>query len=142
MRLPAAASDADTLSPLQLAFVGDAVYGLMVRTHLLEADRKVRSLHQDATGRVNAAAQSDALSHIAPILTESEADLVRRSRNVHAKHPAPRSATSADYTASTALEALFGYLYVSGQENRLRSLFDIICARQQEEHHAGNCAQG
>lgn len=124
------------MSPLQLAYLGDSVYDLLVRTHLLKAGRKLRVLHQDATLRVNAAAQAKALDAIAEQLTQEEADLVRRGRNVHARHQAPRSATTAEYSASTALEALFGYLYLCGRMDRLRWLFDIICATQQEEADA------
>lgn len=130
------AVDADALTPLQLAYVGDAVYDLLVRTHLLRKDRKLRLMHTDATARVNAAAQARALEAIAAMLTEEESDLVRRSRNAHAKHAAPKSSTCAEYVASTALEALFGYLYLSGREERMRMLFHAICDHEQEVVHA------
>lgn len=134
--LGATDNDPGAMSPLQLAYVGDSVYDLMVRTHLLKADRKLRVLHHDATCLVNAAAQARALAAITGQLTEEEADLVRRGKNAHARHQAPRSATTADYSASTALEALFGYLYISRQEERLRALFDIICGARKEEANA------
>ena len=134
--LGATDNDPGAMSPLQLAYVGDSVYDLMVRTHLLKADRKLRVLHHDATCLVNAAAQARALAAIMGQLTEEEADLVRRGKNAHARHQAPRSATTADYSASTALEALFGYLYISRQEERLCALFDIICGARKEEANA------
>lgn len=133
---PRTAADVAAFSPLQLAYIGDSVYDLLVRTDILKADAKMHRLHQSATQRVNAAAQARALKAITEYLTEEEADLVRRSRNAHAKHQAPRSSSCAEYNAATALEALLGYLYLSGQMERLHTLFLTIRDAKQEDVHA------
>lgn len=113
------------MNPLQLAYVGDTVWELLIRTRLLYQGRNVRNMHQSAVANVNARAQAQALERLGGHLTEAEADIVRRGRNVHARHHAPRHQEAADYQAATALEALTGYLYVTGQEERLISLFQI-----------------
>lgn len=114
-----------TMSPLQLAYVGDSVYDLMVRGSLLKTNCKLRTMHQSATGKVNAVAQAKTLQRILPYLSDEEREYVRRGRNAHARHSAPKSATPADYAAATALETLFGYLYVQGMEDRLREIYEI-----------------
>ena len=113
------------MSPLQLAYVGDSVYDLMVRGSLLKTNCKLRTMHQSATGKVNAVAQAKTLQRILPYLSDEEREYVRRGRNAHARHSAPKSATPADYAAATALETLFGYLYVQGMEDRLREIYEI-----------------
>ena len=74
---------------------------------------------------VNAHAQSVAMDKIEPLLTDEERDVVRRGRNAHARHAAPKHQDPADYARSTALEALCGYLYLTGQEDRLLYLFAV-----------------
>lgn len=113
------------LNPLQLAHIGDTVWEMLVRTRLVYAGRNLRHMHQDAVAGVNAAAQARALGRIAELLSETEQDVVRRGRNSHARHPAPRHQDPADYQAATALEALMGYLYLTGQDERIRTLFDV-----------------
>lgn len=115
--------EAMMISPLRLAFVGDAVHALLVRTGLVFAGGKVGAMHRDAVQSVNAAAQADALGRIAGQLSETEASIVRRGRNAHAKHQAPRRARLSDYKQSTGLEALFGFLYLTGQYGRLQALY-------------------
>lgn len=113
------------LNPLQLAYIGDSVYDLLVRSRLLKDNFKLRTMHKNATGQVNAVAQAQTLQRILPYLNEPEKEYVRRGRNAHARHSVPKSATPADYAASTALETLFGYLYVCGQEDRIMELFEL-----------------
>jgi len=120
---PMAEEAARLLSPLQLAYLGDTVWELLIRSRLLYLGRNVRHMHQEAVAGVNAQAQAEALSRLTGMLTEAEEDIVRRGRNAHARHPAPRHQDPADYRAATALEALIGYLYVTGQEERLLHLF-------------------
>lgn len=120
-----------TLSPLQLAYIGDSVYDLMVRGSLLKNNCKLYAMHRRATERVNAVAQAQTLQLILPYLSEDELEYVRRGRNAHAKHSAPKSASPADYAASTGFETLFGYLYVQGKEDRLRELYEL-CRLQRE----------
>ena len=121
------------LNPLQLAYIGDAVWELMVRSRIIYKGRSARHVHKDAVACVNAHAQSEALHRIEAMLTEAEADIARRGRNAHAHHAAPKNQDAADYRAATALEALIGYLYLTGQEVRLLELFK--CS-QEEDHHA------
>ena len=118
------------LNPLQLAYIGDTVWDLLIRTRLLYRGRNLRHMHQDAVAHVNAAAQASALRKIEDLVTAAEGDILRRGRNAHARHPVPKNQDPADYSAATALEALIGYLYVTGQEARLLHLFDIS---QQED---------
>ena len=111
------------LNPLQLAYIGDAVWELLVRSRLIYQGRSARHVHKDAVKCVNAGAQAEAFRRIEPLLTEQEADVARRGRNAHAHHAAPKNQDAADYRAATALEALIGYLYLTGQEERLLTLY-------------------
>ena len=113
------------LSPLQLAFVGDSIHALMVRTRLMQVERRMNDMHKMATQHVNAVSQHKALEKLLPHLNQEEADIVRRGRNAHSKHGIPKSATVEDYSAATGLEALYGFLYMSGQLDRLREIDDI-----------------
>ena len=116
-------SRARMLNPLQLAYIGDAVWELIVRSRIIYKGRSARHVHKDAVACVNAHAQSEAFRRIEALLTEDEADIARRGRNAHAHHAAPKNQDAADYRAATALEALIGYLYLTGQEERLLTLF-------------------
>lgn len=130
---PMAPEKARLLNPLQLAYLGDSVWDLLIRSRLLYAGRNVHNMHRAATGSVNAGAQAQALERMAPLLSPEEAEIARRGRNAHARHPAPRNQNPADYQAATALEALVGFLYVTGQEERLLALFQ---RSQEEDTHA------
>lgn len=123
--LPMTETDARLLNPLKLAYVGDAVWELMVGTRLVLKGLSVRHIHKDAVAHVNAKAQAEALHRIIGRLTPAEEDIVRRGRNAHPHHAAPRNQELSDYQAATALEALVGYLYLTGQEDRLNLLFEI-----------------
>ena len=119
-------TDPDLLSPLTLAFIGDTVFDLLVRGNLvMQANRPVGKLHPLAAKRVCAAAQARDAQVIAPVLTEHEADIYRRGRNAHTGR-VPKSASSAEYHSATGLEALFGWLYLSGQDKRIEELFEHI----------------
>ena len=115
--------DARLLNPLQLAHLGDTVWEVMVRSRVTWARRNVRNMHKDAVACVNAQAQAAALKKIESLLTDAEADIVRRGKNTHAHHAAPKNQDPVDYQNATALEALMGYLYLTGQEDRIRGLF-------------------
>ena len=110
------------LSPLQLAYVGDAVHALMVRVKLIGDNLRVKDMHIAATRAVNAVSQSRALQQCMEILTEEEAAIVKRGRNAHAHHSAPKSASTQEYAGATGLEALLGYLYLIGNFERLEEL--------------------
>ena len=120
-------NDLQQLSMLALAHVGDGVYELMVRTRLCSSGlATAKSLHRETVARVRAPAQAQAAEILLPILTEAESDLYRRGRNAKV-HAIPKGADPKEYHAATALEALFGYLYLSGQTDRLSVLFQTIC---------------
>lgn len=122
---PMAEEKARMLSPLQLAYMGDTIWELLIRSRLIYRGLNVRHMHQGAVDGVNAAAQAAALASIADELTEAEAAIVQRGRNAHARHPSPKHQDPADYQAATALEALVGYLYLTGQDERLMTLFEL-----------------
>lgn len=114
------------ISVLGLAHVGDAVYELMVRTWLARIGRATaKGLHKASVGYVSAAAQAQAANKITAYLSEEELAVLRRGRNSRV-NSVPRSATREEYHTSTALEALFGYLYLSGKTERLNELFEKI----------------
>ena len=120
---PVEKTRAKQLNSVVLAFVGDAVYTLCVRTRLaLESGEKTGELNRRTAERVSAHGQSEALEAILPRLTEEEADIYRRGRN--AKKPTKsKNATVAEYVRSTGFEALLGYLYLTGQSERIEELF-------------------
>lgn len=118
--------DVNNLSPLTLAFMGDTVFDMFVRERLIcQANRPVNKLHNLASKTVNAASQAEAVKKIMDILTEEEQAVFRRGRNTHTNHKA-KNATEGDYHYATGFEALFGYLYLKSNIERLRELFDII----------------
>ena len=121
--LRCAEEEAYRYPPLVLAYVGDAVHDLMVRTGLAFSGESVRSMHGAATREVNAAAQAEGLGRIEGMLTEEEADVVRRGRNAHAHHGVPKRVKALDYARATGLEALFGFLYLTGRIDRLKMLY-------------------
>ena len=123
---PLSAEAARQFSPLTLAFLGDSVYEVMVRETLLrEANRPARELHTQAVAHVRAAFQANAAEQIAGMLTEEEADILRRGRNASGIS-VPKHATPADYRKATGLECLFGYLFLRGETQRLRMLFRTV----------------
>ena len=114
--------EARMLSPLQLAYVGDSVHALLVRTHLLHKNLLVRDMHRASNEAVSAVSQARELARLLPRLSEEEAAIVRRGRNAHPHHGAPKSASVGEYAEATGLEALLGYLYLTGQSGRIREL--------------------
>lgn len=118
--------DPRQLSPLNLAFVGDCVYEMMVRETLVcDANRPVNDLHRESVKYVSAAAQTEAFEKIKDALTEEETAQFKRGRNAKTGH-SPKSATDAQYHTATGVEALFGYLYLNGKIDRIRELFNVI----------------
>ena len=114
--------DIRTYSPLGLAFVGDAVYSLIVRTITIEqGNTKVEKLHSRVSDYARATYQSALAGVIAELLDEEEKDVYKRGRNARS-HAAPKSASTGDYHRSTGLEALIGYLYLAGKEERIMEL--------------------
>lgn len=110
------------ISPLTLAYIGDTVYDLYVRTNLvLTSDSTAHNLHVRATKTVCAKAQAAAAHRIMEELSEDELYIFKRGRNSH-MGTVPKHAEMADYRAATGLEALIGYLYLSGQDERLNEI--------------------
>ena len=119
-------ADVSSLSPLTLAFLGDTVFDLLVRSELVcEANRPVNALHQTASKRVCAKAQADGIRGIMDMLTEEEISIFKRGRNAHTGG-IPKHASSADYHYATGLESLFGWLYLKGETERIKQLFKAI----------------
>ncbi len=119
--------EAKQYSPLALAFIGDSVYEIMVREHiLLSANMPASELHSIKIKRVCAAYQAAAIELIMPTLNEKEITIYKRGRNATG-NSVPKNGNAADYHKATGLEALFGYLHLTGNTNRLQELFDMIC---------------
>ncbi len=117
-------AEAGLLHPLQLAYIGDTVWDMLVRTKLLGLGFTAHHMHEKAVKQVNAAAQARALDILSAYLNDEETEIARRGRNAHAHHPTPKNQRSADYAAATGLEALFGYLYITEQDQRVHELFE------------------
>ena len=113
------------LSAGTLAFVGDAVYGLLVRERLSETNRPSGELHRLSVVFVNANAQAEAFKIIEQVLTEKELSEYKHGRNLHTNN-VPKQSTVAQYHSATGLEALFGYLHLSGRTDRVNELFELI----------------
>ncbi len=114
------------LSNLGMAHLGDGVYELMVRSHLCLSGRSTnKGLHKAAVGYVSAPAQAAAVKVVLPLLTPEEAEVFRRGRNA-SPHTVPAHASREDYAAATALETLFGWLWLQGETDRLNGLFAAI----------------
>lgn len=117
--------DIKMMGPLQLAYVGDACYELMVRTFLLKKDHSVNLLHRNTIKYVKAGSQALIVHKLDDILTEEEKIIVRKGRNAKT-HTNPKNADFMDYKYATGFEALFGYLYLTRQDLRLEELFKFI----------------
>lgn len=114
----------EDVSSNNLAYLGDALIELYVRTYLV-CEKGLKTPSEEAVKLVCAAAQSDALSRIEDILTEEETDVFKRARNNYHTSNIPKSASALQYRRSTGFEAVFGYLYVKGDKERLDELFKI-----------------
>ena len=109
------------MNPLTLAFVGDVVFELLVRERLVcEGNRPAGTLHKCSVSMVRAEAQAAAMDRLLPLLTEEETAVYKRGRNAHTAR------NSEEYHKATGLEALFGYLYLQGNIQRVQSLFRWI----------------
>ncbi len=111
--------EAKQYSPLTLAYIGDAVYEVIVRTVLVEhGNAPVNILHRQASRLVKAEAQKDAYHRLKEQLSEEEMSVFRRGRNAKS-YTSAKNATIGDYRIATGLEALFGYWYLTGQTERM-----------------------
>lgn len=113
------------MNPLVWAYIGDNVYELFIRTHLINTTRlKPHKLHIEAIKYVKATSQANTLQKIYDKLTEEEQDIVRRGRNAE-NHHLPKNANVQDYMYSTAFEALIGYLYLTKNNVRLQEILKM-----------------
>ena len=111
--------DVRAYSPLTLAYIGDGVYELVIRTIVTEwGNRPVNDLHKLSTAYVKAEAQAEMIMAIRGELTEEEAEIFKRGRNAK-PYTTAKNATRADYHKATGFEALMGYLYLTGQSDRM-----------------------
>ena len=116
----------DDFSPLTLAFVGDGVYDLLVRSYLVrQANRPVGELNRRKVALVNCKSQARFARLIMDSLSEKELAVYKRGRNAAPKCT-PKNGSVADYHSATGLEALFGYLYLNGETDRIDELFEMI----------------
>jgi ribonuclease-3 family protein len=124
--------DIAMLSPLQLAYIGDAVYELLVRTYILDKNLQVNQLHRGATRYVKAGAQSDIVHDLDSILSDKERSIVKKGRNAKT-NTSPKNADIIEYKYATGFEALFGYLYLNSEEDRIYELFQKIIEFQENK---------
>ena len=123
---PLSQTELGALSVLALAHTGDAVFELLVRTWLIAGGKATnRELHKATVGYVSAPAQAEAMAVLLPTLSEEEISVYKRGRNAHVRG-IPKNATHEQYAKATGLETLFGFLYLSGREERCRELFRIL----------------
>ncbi len=109
--------------PIVLAYLGDAVFELLVRTSMVTGGkRKIKEIHLDTVQIVNAESQAKVLREVFDDLSDEEKDIVRRGRN--AKSTPPRHTDNGDYRMSTGFEALLGYLYLKGNTLRIEELVE------------------
>ena len=114
------------ISSIGLAHMGDAVYELLVRTWLCAHGKATgKGLHRATVALVCAPKQAELAQRILPLLTEEEQAVFRRGRNAQV-HSIPSHASRAQYSTATALEALFGWLYLGGHRQRASDLFDVM----------------
>lgn len=111
--------------PLVLAFIGDTVFDLYIRTSLSNGDDKINAIHVSVVSYVKASAQARAAELLTPEFNEHEAEIFRRARNAK-PGTIPKNADPADYHAATALEAVIGYLFLVGEHDRIAEFMEKI----------------
>lgn len=122
----------NAISNLGLAHIGDGVWELLCRSYLCAGGLKtVKNLHNRTIAMVRAPAQAAYADRLQPLLTEEELAYYRRGKNAHV-HAVPKSATPAEYSKATGLEALFGALFLSGQTDRANALFLAAIAPEKD----------
>lgn len=125
-KLKTADTSSDGYPVSALAFLGDGVWGIMVREYLtVSAKCKADKLHEKNIEMVNATYQANAIKMLMPRLTEDETTMFIRGRNTHTAHT-PRNKSKSEYHAATGLEVLFGWLYINGNTERLKELFSFV----------------
>ena len=113
-------------SPAQLAYAGDSVYELLVRSYILKKhDLNVNKMHKYAVKFVRAKAQANFVKELLPILNEEEIRMIKRGRNAKVTS-SPKNADLLEYRYATGFETMFGYLYLNNELDRLMELFNKI----------------
>ena len=118
--------EASLLNVLQLAYIGDAVWEIVIRNHLIRQGYNLRHIHSECIMMVNAHAQAQFAELLQPVLTPEESDLMRRGRNAHSHHPVPRNQNPEDYSMATSFEVLLGFLYLTGREERIQQIVTTL----------------
>lgn len=117
--------DFEQLSPLALAFIGDAVHTAFVRKKVLSGTKnKLNNYHNEAKKYCNAKSQKETLDRLLPNLMDEEKEIVRRTRNCHSKHTA-KNYDEETYKKATAFEALVGFLFLSENNKRLEEVLNL-----------------
>lgn len=118
-------ADLRTYSPLALAYIGDSIYDLVIRTLLVkQGNAQPNKLHKRASAMVKASAQAEMIERLLPILTEEEAAVYKRGRNAKS-YTVAKNATVKDYRKATGFEALMGYLYLKEELGRMIELIKL-----------------
>lgn len=126
-------TDIREISIPALAYLGDCVLELCVREHLVDSGLSTSAhLNAAALDYVRAPKQAEAMKKLLPVLTEEEASYFRRGRNIGHSN-VPKNATVSEYRAATGMEALFGYLHLTGQKERIYELFRLAYAPSEEQ---------
>ena len=129
--------DIRTYSPLVLAYIGDGIYELMIRSMVVEqGNRQVNKLHQQASRFVKAQAQSEMMETQLPLFGEEETRVYMRGRNAKS-HTTAKNASVNDYRRATGFEALMGYLYLQGNMERLLELVKTAVDHYTPKEHTG-----
>lgn len=118
---PLSVEEAKQMNPVTLAFLGDAVYSLYVRERMVRKGGKPSEFQRAASKVVSARGQSAFLENVLPLFSQEEEEIYRRGRNAK-KATKSKHATAAEYNRSTGFEAVLGYLYLTGNEERLNFL--------------------
>ncbi len=127
-------------SALALAFLGDAVWEMLVRTHVMaQGNLRPQVLHKRCSDLVSARSQSGMARGVLPLLSEEEAAVYRRGRNQKSPTMA-KNASMSEYRAATGWETLMGHLYLQGREDRIRELFEAALRVHSGELPAGAAA--
>ena len=133
--------DIRTYSPLVLAYIGDGIYELVIRTIVTEkGNKQVHKLHLETSRLVKARAQSAMMDILLPLLTKEERDIYQRGRNARSIHTA-KNASASDYHRATGMEALLGYLYLRDDMARLCELIKEAVSRYTPDERAGTEAR-
>lgn len=126
--------DVRAYSPLTLAYIGDAVYEIVIRTMVVErGNAPVNKLHKRSAALVKAPAQAAMMAAIEPMLTEEEAHIFKRGRNAKS-YTSAKNASMIDYRVATGFEALIGYLYLSDKCGRIMQLITAGLENKEKNH--------